>query len=302
VIVPGSIASTTFDIQGAGVYSAAGTTQGAATPLTTSACFVSGTSTHGVILPASAAPGTWVMVQNTGATTFKIYPASGESIDDAAVNVPTVIPANQTITFQNAISGTWYSVIDGLNGTSNQINVSHNSGGTISISLPSSLTLPGTMTAGGAIAMATYAITGLADPTNAQDAATKNYVTTNFSPLAGSSSLTTTGTITTGIWNGTAIDADHGGGLYNVPTTIAGSVSGNLYVNEAFQATGLKIMILSFAAFNDAGQTYNFPTAFTTLPGLINGVSLPTPTFTTTGVTIPATGGAITGSWIFIGM
>ncbi len=89
---------------------------------------------------------------------------------------------------------------------------------TITTSIATKLPLAGgTMT--GAIAMGTNKITGLGDPTAAQDAATQNYVTTNFLDLSGgtmtgaidmgSSKVTTTYTPTNGpdLTNKTYVDA-----------------------------------------------------------------------------------------------
>lgn len=64
-----------------------------------------------------------------------------------------------------------------LTGTSNEVAVSNGDGvsGNPTISLPSAITLTGKTLTGGTFASPT-AITGLPDPTGAQDAATKNYV------------------------------------------------------------------------------------------------------------------------------
>lgn len=59
---------------------------------------------------------------------------------------------------------------------------------------------------------------------NGSTAYTISYNTIGASPLAGSSSLITTGTITTGTWNGTAITPSYGG---TGATTLTGYVYGN---------------------------------------------------------------------------
>jgi hypothetical protein len=91
----------------------------------------------------------------------------------------------------------------------------------------------------GLINMNTHSVQNVVDPVNAQDAATKHYVdgavgaivlptvagTTNritvtgsgnytvdiASTYVGQASITTLGTVTTGVWNGTTIDIGHGG-------------------------------------------------------------------------------------------
>src|SRR6056300_1430399 len=76
------------------------------------------------------------------------------------------------------------AALDTLNELAAALGDDANFSSTITTSIATKLPLAGgTMT--GAIAMGTNKITGLGDPTAAQDAATQNYVTTNFLGLSG---------------------------------------------------------------------------------------------------------------------
>ena len=114
-----------------------------------------------------------------------------------------------------------------------------------------------------------------------------SYNTIGASPLAGSSSLTTTGTITSGVWNGTAITVPYGG-------TGVSTISGVLYGNGASAftaATGTQIATALGTsavaqATNVAGGTANQLLA-QTAAGATGFVTAPTNntylTYTTSG-------------------
>jgi hypothetical protein len=77
--------------------SAAGTTQGTATAITTGLSFVvGGAAAAGVILPSAATLGNGAtcMVYNFNATAINVYPATGEVINKLAANAALSLPAN----------------------------------------------------------------------------------------------------------------------------------------------------------------------------------------------------------------
>ena len=135
VVAPGSLSYTTFLVNAGASYTAAGTTQATATPITTSIAYVTSAGVpSGVILPASAAAGTYVLIQNVSGTPFQIYPPVGGNLDGGVTNAGVQMPANGTIAYSLSGSSTWYSVIDAI-GTGTGIAVTHGSGGVIAISL-----------------------------------------------------------------------------------------------------------------------------------------------------------------------
>lgn len=81
--------------------SAAGTTQGTATQLPdTSASHVTTVAANtGVRLPSNSTPGKLVYVHNSGANTLKIYPATGQQINNLAANAALSVTANKGVTF-----------------------------------------------------------------------------------------------------------------------------------------------------------------------------------------------------------
>ena len=88
---------------------AAGTTQGTATALTTSVNFVTTTAAGtGVVLPA---PDTGVItIVNHGANPLNIYPASGHNIDAGATDAALVLPQGCAIDLVGTTSTNWTGV------------------------------------------------------------------------------------------------------------------------------------------------------------------------------------------------
>lgn len=123
---------------------------------------------------------------NTWAQRSLAQPAAGLTISnsDGVSGNPTFALANDLAALEGlsstgiavrSASDTW--VQRTVTGTANEITVTNGNGvsGNPTLSLPSALTFTGKTVTGGTFASPT-AITGLPDPTNAQDAATKAYV------------------------------------------------------------------------------------------------------------------------------
>jgi hypothetical protein len=117
-IAPGSIQATSTLTVGTlyqdgttAVVSAAGTTQGTATVLTTSYNVVTTAAVNsGVILPDIGVAGTRIIIVNRGANTVNVYPPVGDTIDGAAANAAVQIPSNTTATYEAASAASWYTV------------------------------------------------------------------------------------------------------------------------------------------------------------------------------------------------
>lgn len=111
-VAPGSVAVTTsLSKSFTGSISAAGSTQGTATALTTDYNVVTTVSaSQGVVLPAAASPfGREVTVVNRGANPLAVYPATGASIDGATANTAVTIPVNSEISFFSSSTSQWYT-------------------------------------------------------------------------------------------------------------------------------------------------------------------------------------------------
>jgi hypothetical protein len=92
--------------------SAAGTTQGTATPLTKTVVFVTSvtaSSAEGVALPGAVA-GLKMVVTNTTSTNLKVYPASGDGINDLSANAAFTIPGESSMEFYAKDSTNWLSL------------------------------------------------------------------------------------------------------------------------------------------------------------------------------------------------
>jgi hypothetical protein len=150
--------------------SAAGSTQGTATALTANNVVVTTVSaSQGVVLPVPSTTGTRISIVNKGANALAIYPNSGGSIDAASANTAISLPVNGTWTGFNSSTTQWYSSnpiitagtaisvttgngivtvantgVTSLSGTANQITASASTGA-ITLSLPSAVTLPGSL-------------------------------------------------------------------------------------------------------------------------------------------------------------
>jgi hypothetical protein len=172
-------------------------------------------------------------------------------------------------------------------GTSGQV-LSTNGTGTISWVTPStavanSLTFA---TTGGATSGSTF---------NGSAAKTIDYSSVGASPAAGSSSITTVGTIGTGTWNGAVIAGQYGGtGVNNTGKTI--TLGGNLTTSGAF-ATTFNVTAATSVTLPTTGTLATLAGAETLSNKTLSAVILGTPT---SGTLTNATGlplSGITGSF-----
>jgi hypothetical protein len=265
VSTSGQATLATVDINGGAID---GTTIGATSAAAITGTTITGTSFVGPVTGSV----TGNVIGNvtgdlTGDVTGNVTASSGTStFNDVTINGTLNMDAATTATITNlstpVASGDAASkgyvdtqvanLVDSAPGTLDTLNElaaalgdDPNFSTTITTSIATKLPLAGgTMT--GAIAMGTNKITGLGDPTAAQDAATQNYVTTNFLDLSGgtmtgaidmgSSKVTTTYTPTNGadLTNKTYVDAILGSSTDAATSATAAATSAT---NAATSAT-----------------------------------------------------------------
>ena len=91
--------------------SAAGTTQGTATALTTQCNIVTTVASGtGVILPTPTVAGSRITITNLGANTLSIYPQVGAQIDSLGTNVAGTLFVNQTISYVASTTSQWTTI------------------------------------------------------------------------------------------------------------------------------------------------------------------------------------------------
>lgn len=211
--------SSTFLFPGTMAYSssvavaAAGTSQGAATVLTSTYNVVTSVTTGtntGVILPVASA-GLVVIVSNesgNSAALLNVYPHAGGAIDNAGTNSSVTLVNGASATYVGASSTQWYTtgppVVAGTNivvtygvgqtsvattttpsfstthltSTSNQLVFSTGSGNAITISAPTSATSPLTYTIPDASANASFVMDSSGIPMVITNAGTNTFVLT----------------------------------------------------------------------------------------------------------------------------
>lgn len=154
---PGSVAATLATVNGnVGSFTYSSITVNAKGLITAAS---SGTA------PVTSVTGTASNISSTGGTTPVIDLVSTAVTPGSYTNTSLTVDAKGRLTA--ASSGT--APVTSVSGTTNQIT---STGGTTPVlAIANPLTLPGAMTAGGAIAMGTNKITGLGNGTAAQDAA-----------------------------------------------------------------------------------------------------------------------------------
>ena len=191
---------------------------------------------------------------------------------------PTASTDAATKGYVDAIVDSAPGALDTLNELAAALNDDANFSTTVTNSLAGKLNLSGgTMT--GAIAMGTNKITGLGDPTSAQDAATKNYIDT---AVLAPSNLT--GPITS-VGNATAIAAQTGTGTtfvvqtsptINTPTLSSPAFSGQV-------STDIELAATKGVVFEGATSDIYETTLVATDPTADRTVSLPNATTTLIG-------------------
>lgn len=95
---------------------AAGTTQGAATAMTSDYNVVTSAtagSATGVVVPG-ATSGKYVVVVNRTAVAINVYPASGHSFDGLAVNTPVSLPAGGFLEYFGTSTTQWHSTYQAI--------------------------------------------------------------------------------------------------------------------------------------------------------------------------------------------
>ena len=204
VSTSGQATLATADINGGTID---GTVIGATTPAAITGTTVTATSFVGPVTGNITGNVTGNVTGDlTGNVTGNVTASSGSStFNDVTINGTLNMDAATTATITNLstpvnsgdaaskgyVDTEIASLVDSAPGTLDTLNElaaalgdDPNFSTTITTSIATKLPLAGgTMT--GAIAMGTNKITGLGDPTAAQDAATQNYVTTNFLDLSG---------------------------------------------------------------------------------------------------------------------
>lgn len=98
-----ALASGSFD----GEFAAAGSVQADATPLNTIVADVTGgNGTKGVLLPLGE-KGTLRAIYNNSASGLKVYPNTGDDINDGTVNSAVTVDAHTFGIFYKLDGGTW---------------------------------------------------------------------------------------------------------------------------------------------------------------------------------------------------
>ena len=192
---PGTIQDTTgMKYSTTAAISAAGTTQGGATALTTSYNVVTTAAVNSGVVLMTATAGLRVVVVNQGANTLKVYPASGAAIDGAGANTAVLIGVGSSATYEAVSATQWYTVdVPVVAGTATTVtygngNVSVNNTGATSIAGTANEITASAST--GAITLSTPS-TFIA-PGSIQDTTGMKYSATNSIAAAGTTQATAT--------------------------------------------------------------------------------------------------------------
>lgn len=272
-------------------------------------------------LPASAVPETlskyeaWLN-SPTNDTAYFIYPPSGTVTRD--VKDPSSLPH---------VSLGGGGGVTSIAGTANQIDASSPTGA-VTLSLDPSLIFPGTASWLKSGATHKYTISADDDPASNISILLRNpgasSVMLGFCDVTGLNDgdvawwkrnapfqggyLTTSGGAvnnyqiyhngTQPVWK----QQGYGVNYSHAPTdTVNGSTSGKAYFTMPDQGTVYKKVLLTLESFNDIGHTFIFPTAFAQPPCIVANTTGLVLTVTNNDVSVPATGGAASGTILLEG-
>lgn len=158
---------------------------------------------------------------------------------------PFIDTANSSFTLSTVQANTFVGALSGTATSANTLAVARTINGT---SFDGSANISITANTGQSL---TFNNGGTGDASgttfNGGTARTISYNTVGASPLAGSASLTTVGTITSGIWNGSVITGTYGGtGVNNGARTI--TIGGNVSTANSFTTSGNFALTLTTTA------------------------------------------------------
>jgi hypothetical protein len=255
-------------IQSVGTYAAAGTTQGTATALPSTATYVNvSTGTGGLVLPVIVNPGVIAAIFNNTAAAINIYPPSGSTIDNALANIPVVISAGSQALYV-ATSSTAYQtlrpvIVGGTNITTTPGN------GNVSISVTGTVPIAAAVTTTLSSTNANYTIA-------VNNGTSILYGTATYNP--------STGVLTAGTFSGS------GASLTSIPN---GALT-NSSVTIGSTSVSLGSTVTSFAGVTLTSPTFTTPALGTPASGTLTNCTFPTLNQNTTGSANSAT--YVTGS------
>jgi len=262
-----ALSGETFSTSSA--VSAAGTTQGTATAITSDYNVITtAAASSGVILP-TATIGRRIVVVNKGANTVNIYPATGGAIDSLGANVAITLISSGVMTFNASSTTQWYSSYNLYTSAAAAAGVTSFSAGTTGLS-PSSATT-GAVTLSGTLNVANGG-TGLTSGTSggvlyysaSSTLASSAALAASSIVLGGGAgaapSTTTTGTgVVTAIGN----NVNTTGGL----VTQSGTLAASALLLGGGSATAITSTTTGTGVVTALGNNTNTTGGFTTIDG-----------------------------------
>lgn len=200
-------------------------------------------------LIASGNSGTYtnLTLSSNGSTATVISDTGSDATITAAnaTNAGVLTAEAQTIAGTKTFSSTISGSINGNANTATALQTARNINGT---SFDGTANITVTASTPNAVTFSSSGLGGSTGTTfDGGSAVTISYNTIGASPLVGSSSLTTTGVITSGTWNGSAISGTYGGtGVNNGTNTI--TVGGNISTANSFTTSGNYALTLTQTA------------------------------------------------------